>query len=70
MAYVTSSGTTNALKDGGMMPSANGGKWLRVVDTRARTTMTIAMTATATAMAVDTRRSFLHGGGGGVRPME
>ena len=27
-----SSGTTNASTDGGTMPTANGGKWLRVVD--------------------------------------
>ncbi len=28
----TSSGTTNASKAGGTMPTANGGKWLHVVD--------------------------------------
>jgi hypothetical protein len=39
------------------------------IDKRSTTT-NIAMTATATVMAVNTRRSFLHGGGGGVRPTE
>jgi hypothetical protein len=29
---MTSSGTTNASMDGGTMPTANGGTWLRVVD--------------------------------------
>ena len=69
----TSSGTTNALTDGGTMPTANGGKWLSFVDVaidKGSTTTNIAMTATATVMAVNTRRSFLHGGGGRVRPTE
>ncbi len=69
----TLSGTTNASTDGGTMPTANGGKWLSFVDVaidKGSTTTNIAMTATATVMVVNTRRSFLHGGGGGVRPTE
>jgi hypothetical protein len=64
----TSSGTLNASTDGGTMPTANGGKWLSFVDVaidKGSTTTNIVMTATATVMAVNTRRSFLHGGGGG-----
>jgi hypothetical protein len=69
----TSSGTTNASTDGGTMPTANGGKWLSFVDVaidKGLTTTNIAITATATVMAVNTRRSFLHGGDGGVLPTE
>ena len=53
------------------MPTANGGKWLRVVD--------LAIDKGSDddddcddgdGMAVDTRRSFLHSGGSGDRPTE